>query len=161
MDMELIINTLDGWAPTTRLYRVGLQHYIIQCLDVASVQAMMARRIPEGIEKPTTIPALPGPTSVFRADLVRTPIMSWISDRPGQEPPAERLTVEQTDTEVTFLVNGVRWGGMRQEQTGETFTVTAIDDNDDPLDGLTPWAVLGPGTTFEQALDHIAAHVVT
>lgn len=169
--MELLINTVDGWIDTTRLYRgsewqrddTGVETcegWIIQNPDQAAIREIITRSrkaIEEmGLPAPEQTEPPAGPVTVFRASIQALPVMSWISERPGEEPPqVGGLTVEQTDTECVFFVDGQRWGGMRLEQTGRRYQVIPIDADGDPLNGLTPLYTLPSGTTFEQALEHI------
>lgn len=155
--MELVINQLAGWPSVTRLYEHNGDYWIVLAPETAAIERLYLSAIPEGVEAPVGVVSA-APISIFRASVARTPVWEWVndSDTPqGSEPPSEGLTEDRSERSVTYYVNGVRWGGIHQEQTGETLTVGAIDDNGDPLDGLTPWAVLPPGSGFDDAIAKI------
>lgn len=173
--MELLINTMDGWISTTRLYQASdwqredttgvetCDGWIIQNPDRQAVREIItrSRKAMEemGLPAPEDTDTQTGPVVIFQAAVQALPIMSWISDRPGEEPPqVEGLTVEQTDTECVFYVDGARWGGMRLEQTGRRYMVVPVDSDGDPLNGLTPMYTLDPGTSFDAALTYILEH---
>lgn len=167
-DPEIVITRLSGWPPDSRLYRVDGRHWIVTVPSPDGVRRVLVRAAQAmraaGIDAPSVeADTTPAPTVIFQADVVVTPVMEWVDD--GDTPdglPSEGSTfaVEHPDENHTvFLVNGQRWGGQHREPVGETYIVTPIDANGDPLDGLTPWAVLPAGTTFEQALDHITTTI--
>lgn len=154
-DIEVIIETVDGWMPHTRLYRIGQRHWLISVITAVSKAQMLSQKL--GVMVPVSSIEEP-PVEIYQASLERTPVYEWAPDpdTPHEEPPGPPDFSEDGLT-ATWTVGGQRWGGMHREQTGETWTVTAIDADGDPLNGLTPWATLSPGTTFEQALDHITS----
>lgn len=161
-DIEIIIHTVDGWAPTTRLYRIDGEHWLIQCMDMAAATQMVARARSQlealGIEPPSeTADIPPGPTAIFRATITTTPVYEDVVDFPGGVPTEGDFTVvEHEDGSATFYLDGTECGTRTRHQFGETITaVTPIDADGDPLNGLTPRWVLPAGTTFDQALDHI------
>jgi len=167
--MDLVIDSLGGWASQTRVYSASewretdagreADGWIIQCMDTALAVERMIRAIPEGVPKPDVSSAVhPGPTSIFRARITQDRSMEWVADDDTSgTPPMDggEVTVESTGTTRTILIDGERWGGMHTEPIWLPMTAVAIDSDGDPLNGLTPQFQLPAGTTFDQALAHI------
>ena len=161
MSFELLINSVDGWMPDTRLYRrvEDSSYWLVSVINTAAVVKLYRSQMgvvydTEDLEPPSV--------EIYRADVTRSPVYSeWVADEdnpPGHPPDGAEVT--QDDTTTTWSVEGARWGGMHRTITDDVdFHITPIDADGDPLNGLTPWAVLDPGATFEQALDYIAADV--
>lgn len=167
-DIEIIIHTVDGWAPTTRLYRIDGEHWLIQCMDMAAATQMVARARSQlealGIDAPSETAAVPpGPTAIFRATVTRTPVWEDVVDFPDGPPTAGDFSVtEHDDGSATFYLDGEQCGTRTRVHVSDTISaVTPIDADGDPLNGLTPRWVLPAGTTFDDALDHILTNTPT
>ena len=157
-DFETVIATVDGWVPTTSLVRhtpTG-SWWLVCMIDVDATLRQLFRSRATGVVYDSSV-IEPPPVEIYQASVTVTPRTTWAPDADNPEgTPPEGADVEQTDTTVTWTVDGVRWGGMHREDTGSVrYEITPIDADGDPLNGLTPWATLPPGTTFDDALDHI------
>lgn len=159
---ETLINTVDGWAPTTTLVRhtpTG-DCWLISIIELNAILSRLFRS-QVGVVYDSSVIA-PPPVEIYQASVTITPRSTWVPDDDNPAgPPPEGVDVTQDDTTITWTVDGVRWGGMHRADTGAVrYDIVPVDANNDPLDGLTPWAVLPAGTTFQQALDHIISHHV-
>jgi hypothetical protein len=160
MTFSVLIDSLDGWPSHSRVYENAGVYWIVVCpVSTMRERLVMARSQLEaaGIDTGGPLPedSVVGPTAIFQAEVTRTPVMARVldPDTPTGEPP-ENLTVEVSEDGAvrTFYVDGVRWGGNHLEQVGETYTVTPIDADGDPLNGLTPLHTLPAGTSFDDAI---------
>jgi hypothetical protein len=104
----LIIDTVDGWATHTRLYKVGDRHYLISVIDVVAVHDAVSEII-QHHKLPVPVRAT-GHTEIYEATVVETGC------------------------------------------AGRRYDIRAIDADGNPLNGLTPLAVLPHGTSFDDAL---------
>lgn len=158
MGWTKIINTMDGWAPGTRMYRHDNgEYWIVSLIDVYTVRNAVA--IATGVELTPVEdlqPGLHGHVEVYRAEVEVTEQYEWVFDgEPADPPEGAEVTPHIDGDTLTVHVNGEPFATAHRVKTGEHYVVTPIDADGDPLNGLTPEFVLPQGTTYEQALDHI------
>lgn len=154
---EIVIDTVDGWAPHTRLYRIDSTYWLISVIDIVAVHDAVSEIIlPHVLPVPDR---LTGHTEIYEAAVDFTPIYEWVPDREVTDPPPqdECESVEDGDT-LTITHHGDTVCILTRTHIRDDMHITPIDADGDPLNGLTPRWVLPAGTTFDQALDHITTH---
>ena len=158
---ELVISNVQGWAPTTRLYRDVANPgdwWLISAILVSAVRNSTIDVVattndvdPHGESDSGT-----GHVEIYRATVTETPAYDWVqTDGPPAPEADDYELVYPDDTHLIATRDGVEYRAELQ-QVRIDYTMTAIDADGDPLNGLTPQWILPHGVTFEQALDHIA-----
>lgn len=156
---ELVISSVQGWAPGTRLYRnvteVG-DAWLISVITVSGVRDATVDVVATANGVDPHGASGTGHAEIYRADVTETPVYDWIQTSPDIDYPQGDYDITYPDDDhLVATLDGVEYRAERQLIRTD-YSITAIDADGDPLNGLTPWAVLPHGTTFEQALDHIA-----
>ena len=158
MGWTKIINTMDGWAPGARMYRRDNgEYWIVSVIDVYTVRNAVA--IATGVELTPVEdlqPGLHGHVEIYRAEVQVTEQFSWKFDNEPEPPAGAELTHIIDGDTLTVYADGEPFATAHRVKTGEHYVVTPIDADGDPQNGLTPEYVLPQGTTYEQALAHIA-----
>lgn len=157
---ELVVNNVQGWAPTTRLYRDVVADgdwWLISAILVSAVRNATVDVVAEtaDIDPHGTADSGTGHIEIYRATVAETPAYGWVQTAGPPAPQGDYDITYPDDTHLIATRDGVEYRAELQ-QVRTDYTITAVDADCDPLNGLTPWAVLPHGTTFEQALDHIA-----
>lgn len=155
---QLVISNVWGWAPETRLYRdvaVDGDAWLISVITVSGVRdaTVDAVAAANGVD-PHGAPGT-GHVEIYRADLTETPVYDWVQTSPDIDYPQGDYDITYPDDDhLVATLDGVEYRAERQLIRTD-YSITAIDADGDPLNGLTPWAVLPHGTTFEQAIQYI------
>lgn len=156
---ELVISNVWGWAPGTRLYRdVATEGdaWLISVINVSGVRDATVDVVAVANDVDPHGGSGTGHVEIYRAEVAETPVYDWIRTSPDIDYPQGDYDITYPDPDhLVATLDGVEFRAERQLIRTD-YAVTAVDADGDPLNGLTPWAVLPHGTTFEQALDHIA-----
>ncbi|WP_454175388.1 hypothetical protein [Gordonia sputi] len=152
---QLIITDVRGWAQGTRLYRIDEKYWLISIIDIVAVIDAVAETIGE---RDLTAPVrATGHCEIYQASCTETPILAPVQVSGGPEEPGVDYGHNWvSDTECVVTKDGVEYARVELQPTGDMrYSIAAIDADGDPLNGLTPFAVLPHGTTFDDALSHI------
>ena len=162
MEPELIISNVLGSAPQSRLYGIGDNYWVIKRVDVvAAVNAAIEQMSDLGIEPPAFLRDAPVRATthveIYRAQCGINPVYDWQQTSGGEDDPTVEFGHTYIDDDHMIVTkDGAEYARLERVKIRDEYDVTLVDADGDPLNGLTPWAVLPHGTTFEQALDHIA-----
>lgn len=157
---ELVISNVQGWAPTTRLYRDVVADgdwWLISAILVSAVRNATVDVVAEtaDIDPHGTADSGTGHIEIYRATVAETPAYEWVQTAGPPAPEADDYELTYTDdTHLIATRDGIEYRAeLQQVRIG--YAITAIDADGDPLNGLAPQWVLPHGTTFDQALTHI------
>ena len=152
---ELVITKVLGWAPDTRLYKIGDNYWLISIIDVVAVADAVAESIGD-FDRTSPVRAT-GHCEIYQATCTETPVLTPVQVSGGPEQEGVTYTHDWvSDTECIIRVDGDEYARVEMQPTGQVrYDITAVDADGDPLNGLTPQWVLPHGTTFDQALTHI------
>ena len=155
---ELVISNVQGWAPGTRLYRdvaeVG-DAWLISVITVSGVRDATVDVVAVANDVDPHGASGTGHVEIYRAEVAETPVYDWVQTSPDIDYPQGDYDITYPDDDhLVATLDGVEYRAERRLIRTD-YTIAAIDADGDPLNGLTPWAVLSHGTTFDNALAHI------
>lgn len=161
---ELVISNVQGWVPTTRLYRGVIEdddYWLISAITVSGVRNATVDVVAAANDIDShsdTAPPGVGHVEIYRATVTETPVCDWVQTAGPPAPEADDYELTYTDdTHLIATRDGIEYRAeLQQVRIG--YAITAIDADGDPLNGLTPQWVLPHGTTFDEALTHIQQH---
>lgn len=157
-ESELVISNVQGWAPGTRLYRDVAEEgdaWLISVITVSGVRGATVDVVATANGVDPHGASGTGHVEIYRATVAETPAYEWVQTAGPPAPQGDYDITYPDDTHLIATRDGVEYRAELQ-QVRTDYMITAVDADGDPLNGLTPWAILPHGTTFEQALDHIA-----
>lgn len=160
---DLLITTVEGWHPDTRLYRLDDgTHWLISIIDVRQGIDMIAQQWGVELAKAEQGDQQAGHCEIYAAAVDLTPIYQWVPDREVADPPPQDECDHSEDGDtLTITHHGDTVCILTRTHIRDDMHIVPIDADGDPLNGLTPRWVLPAGTTFHDALTHILTNTPT
>ncbi len=137
MTVETVVRSLDGWPPVTSLVRAGNAWWVVSIINTRWLRDAVAEASGMDLANPDDDA---GHVEIYRATVEERPVIRPMPIDPDRSPDDPDLMPDDVH-DVQVDVNRV---------------ITVVDADGDPLNGLTPAAVLPHGTTFDDAVAWIA-----